>query len=153
MELEDCFGDGKIRVWKETFAVTKSRRPLPNAFAVIQDGKEITVVADQSKIRLEDVIEVEKDWKILTLDVVLPFDTIGVTAKISDALAKAKVSMLLISAFSRDHFLVKEKDLEKAKEALRTIGLEVIEEKQDFEAPARRRLCYSDVFCVRENSL
>jgi len=129
MESNGCFKEGKVYVRKETFAVMKSRKPLANAFAVIQDGKEITVIADQSKISRRDAIKVEEDWKILTLDAVLPFDTIGVTAKISGALAEAKVSLLTISAFSRDHFLVKEKDLARATKALRDIGFDVVEGK------------------------
>ncbi|MDH5405695.1 MAG: ACT domain-containing protein, partial [Candidatus Aminicenantes bacterium] len=63
MRLEDYFKNGKVYVWKETFTVIKSKRPLPDAFAVIQDKNEITVVIDQSKINEEDIIEIERDWK------------------------------------------------------------------------------------------
>jgi hypothetical protein len=127
MKLDDYFRGGKILVWKESFAVVKSKKSLADAFAVITDDKEITVVINQSKIGKKDVIEIDKEWKILTLDIVFPFDVVGVTARISNALAKANVSIFPVSAYSRDHFLIKEKDLVKAKAALKNIGLNVIE--------------------------
>jgi len=127
MELEDYFKNGKVYVWKETFAVVKSKKIFAKAFAIVQDKNEITVIIDQSKISYEDIIEIEKDWRILTLDIIFPLDVIGVTAKISNALAKAKISIFPISAYSRDHFLIKEKDLAKAKEALENLGLSIIE--------------------------
>jgi hypothetical protein len=127
MKLDDYFRGGKILVWKEAFAIVKSRRPLSGAFAAIQDGKETTVVIKESGIDSRDIIKADMGWKILTLDIIFPLDVVGVTARISNALAKANVSIFSISAYSRDHFLVKEKDLAKAEAALKGIGLAVIE--------------------------
>ena len=128
MQLEDYFKKGKVYVWKETFAVVKAKRPLPDAFAVIQDKNEITVVIDQSRINNEDVIEVEKDWKILTFDMILPFGLVGFLARVSRALAEEKISIFAISAYSTDHILVKKKDLCKAINKLENLGF-IIEEK------------------------
>lgn len=125
MELEDYFKDAKAYVWPEVFAIVKSRKTYENAFANIVDKDEITVIIEQSKVVEEDVIEIEKDWKIITLDVVFPGDVVGVTAKISTALAKAGVSVMPIAAYSRDHFLVKEKDLDKAKNAFEEMGIKL----------------------------
>jgi hypothetical protein len=125
MKLENYFKNGKVYVWKETFAVVKSKRPLSDAFAVIQDKNEITVVIDQSKVNYEDVIEIEKDWKILTFDVFLPFELIGFLAKISKVLAEENIGILAISAYSTDHVLVKEKDLLKAIKKLENLGCTV----------------------------
>ncbi|MBE3113366.1 MAG: hypothetical protein IMZ49_01925 [Actinobacteria bacterium] len=66
------FKNDKICVWKETFAIIKAKKPCPNAFANISDRNEITVIIEQSKYNDDDVIEIEKDWKILTFDMVLP---------------------------------------------------------------------------------
>ena len=124
MKLEKYFKNGKIFVWKEKFAIVKSKKPLPNAFANIRDDKEITVVIEQSKIKSnKNIIKIDKDWKILTLDIVFPLNVIGVIAKISNVLAKAKVCIFPISAFSRDHFLIKEKNLPKALSSFKKIGL------------------------------
>ena len=128
MELQDYFKNGKVYVWKETFAVVKSKKSHPNAFASIIDKNEITVIVDQSKLNDEDIIEIEKDWKILTFDMVLPFGLVGFLAKVSKILADEKISIFAISAYSTDHILVKEKDLAKAKEKLENLGC-IVEEK------------------------
>ena len=122
----DFFKNGKFYVWKEVLDVVKSKKPLADAFAVIQDKNETTVIIDQSKI-IEDVIEIEKDWKILTFEMVLPFGLVGFLAAISGALADEGISIFVMSAYSTDHILVKEKDLPKAISKLKTLGLSTIQ--------------------------
>lgn len=123
MRAEDYFR-GKVYVWKETFAIIKSKKELSNAFAVIKDKKEITAIVDQSKID-NNAIEIEKDWKILTFDVVLPFGLVGFLSKISKALADEGISIFVISAYSTDHILVKSKDFQKAVNKLKSLGFTV----------------------------
>ena len=115
MNLEDYFKNGNVYVWKETFAVVKSKKILEGAFAIIKDKNEITIVIDQSKIKNnKDIIRIEKDWKLFTFDMVLPFELIGFLSKISKILADENISIFVISAYSTDHILVKDKDLNKA---------------------------------------
>ena len=128
MELQEYFKNGKVYIWKETFAVAKSKKSYPDAFANIIDKNETTIIIDQSKVNNEDIIEIEKDWKILTFDMVLPFGLVGFLAKVSKVLADEKISIFAISAYSTDHILVKETDLAKAKEKLENLGC-VVEEK------------------------
>ncbi|MEA3454590.1 MAG: ACT domain-containing protein [Candidatus Caldatribacteriota bacterium] len=128
MDLENYFKNGKIYVWKETFAIVKSKKACPMAFANIIDKNETTVIIEQSKYNDKDVIEIEKDWKILTFDMVLPFGLVGFLAKVSKVLADEKIPIFAISAFSTDHILVKEKDLARTEEKLKELGC-VVEEK------------------------
>ena len=114
--------DAKAYVWKETFAILKSKKPPINAFAVIQDKNETTVIIEESKIDDKEAINIKKDFKILTFDMILPFGLVGFLAYVSNALAKKQVSIFAISAFSTDHILVKEKDLSKAVKTLQTLG-------------------------------
>jgi len=125
---KNYFKNGKVYVWKETLAIIKSKKPYPNAFANIIDKNEITVIIEQSKYNDEDIIEIEKGWKILTLDMVLPFGLVGFLAKVSKVLADEKIPIFVISAYSKDHILVKEKDLARAEEKLKELGC-VVEEK------------------------
>tara|TARA_Y100000034_G_scaffold41320_2_gene50863 strand:- start:20680 stop:21057 length:378 start_codon:yes stop_codon:yes gene_type:complete len=122
MKLQNYLKNGKVYVWKETFAVIKSNRSYPNAFANIKDKNEITVIIDQSKFKKDNVIKIEKDWKILTFDMVLPFGLVGFLAKVSKLFADAKIPIFVLSAYSTDHILVKEKDLERAIEKLENLG-------------------------------
>jgi hypothetical protein len=122
MEAEDFFKNGKVFVWNETFCVVKAKRPVADAFAVIQDKKDITVIIDQSRLDKEYIIDVEKDWKVITFDMVLPFSLVGFIAKVSKALADEKISIFTISAYSTDHILVKKKDLVKAIKKIEGLG-------------------------------
>lgn len=122
MELKDYFKNGKVYIWKKSFAIVKAKRSLEGAFAVIEDKKEITVVIDESKVKEEDVIEMEKGWKILTFDMVLPFELVGFMAKVSEVLAEEKIGIFVISSYSTDHILIKEKDLQKAIKKLGQLG-------------------------------
>ena len=125
MQAEDYFRNGKVYVWKETFAVVKSKKTYSTAFANIIDKNETTVIVDQSKFNEKDAVEIEKDWKILTFDMVLPFGLVEFMAKVSQALADEKISIFAISAYSTDHVLVKEKDLSKAIVKLENLGCKV----------------------------
>jgi len=125
---KNYFKNGKVYVWKETLAIIKSKKPNSNAFANIIDKNEITVIIEQSKYNNEDVIEIEKDWKLLTFDTVLPFGLVGFLAKVSKVLADKKIPIFAISAYSTDHILVKEKDLIRAEEKLKELGC-IVEEK------------------------
>jgi hypothetical protein len=115
----------RVIVSKETYAVAKAKKPMPNAFATIIDDKEITLIIDQSKINGENIFKVEKDWKLLTFDAALPFELVGFLATVAQTLAQANVSLFALSAYSRDHILVKAKDLEKSKKALSQLGCQI----------------------------
>ena len=128
MDLENYFKNGKLYIWKETFAIVKSKKPYLNAFANIIDKNETTVIIEQSKYNDEDIIEIEKDWKILTFDMVLPFGLVGFLAEVSKVLADEKIPIFAISAYSTDHILIKEKDLAITKEKLKNLGC-IVEEK------------------------
>ena len=125
---KNYFKNGKVYVWKEIFAIIKAKKPFANAFANIIAKNETTVIIEQSKYDEDDVIEIEKDWKILTFDMVLPFGIVGFLAKVSKVLADEKILIFAISAYSTDHILVKEKDLIRAEKKLKELGC-TIEEK------------------------
>jgi hypothetical protein len=122
MDLKDYFKNGKVYIWKETFTIVKSKKSYINAFANIIDKNETTVIIEQSKFNDEDIIEIEKDWKILTFNMVLPFELVGFLAKVSQVLADEEIPIFAISAYSTDHILVKEKDLVRAGEKLKELG-------------------------------
>ena len=127
MEVEDYFRNGKIKVWKEKFAVIKAKKSIAGSFAVIKDKNEITVVINQSKINmaLNTIIKIEKDWKILTFDMALPFELVGFLAKISKILADENISIFVISSYSTDHILIKEKNLNSALLKLKELGFKI----------------------------
>jgi len=124
---KNYFKNGKVYVWKETFTIIKAKKPCPDAFANIVDKNETTVIIEQSKCDGKNIIGIEKDWKILTFDMVLPFGLIGFLAKISKVLADENIPIFVISAYSPDHILVKEKDLTRAEVKLKELGCTIEE--------------------------
>lgn len=126
MNVKNYFKNGKIFVWKERFAIVKSKKVLPNSFAVIKDKNEITCVIEQSKIKdRKSIIKIEDSWRIITFDIVLPFELVGFLAKISKALAEDEISIFVISAFSTDYILVKNKDIKKTINKLKSLGFKI----------------------------
>jgi hypothetical protein len=60
----------------------------------------------------------EKFFKLITFEVTLPFDLTGFLSHVSALLAKKSIPLLAFSAYSTDHILVKEEDLDRAVEVL-----------------------------------
>ena len=61
-------------------------------------------------------------WSALKVHGPFPFDTIGVLASLSQALANAKVSLLAISTHDTDYVFVRSAELAHAVRALRHDG-------------------------------
>ena len=127
--VEDYFKNGEVYVWKETFAVAKTKKPVDGAFAFIQDQNEITVVLDEAKMEKQpyDFLEVNRGWKIITFDMLLPLNLVGFIAKVAMVLAEQGIDILTFSAYSTEHVLVQEKDLQKAFEKLKSLGCRIKE--------------------------
>jgi hypothetical protein len=93
-------------------------------FAVVKDGREITVIAEENH-GLE-TIEEEKFFKIISFETKLPFELVGFLAHIATLLAERDISVFAISAYSTDHILVKENNLEKSLKILQDDGVKII---------------------------
>lgn len=97
-------------------------------FMIFKDKLEITLLLDEidfGKIRdnLQNA-KIEKGFRLLTFDIELDFNVVGFLAEVSRILAEAEISIVALSAFSRDHILIKQENLAKA---LKVLG-EYVEE-------------------------
>lgn len=98
--------------------------------ALIVDKDEVTLVIPSELVaefetrlnRLPAHQVSQNDYRLITLDVVLEPDLVGLMARISTALAEAGVSLLPLAAFSRDHLLVAAPDFERAMDVLGKLG-------------------------------
>ncbi len=126
-ELNQYIKWGQALVCPKNYAVVKLVEPVRDCFAVVQDQTEITLVLEEENLDNVPVIEVEKGWRIITFDMVLPFGVVGFLAHITQALAKARLPIFTLSAYSTDHILVKEENLVKASQVLESLGLIVDE--------------------------
>jgi len=112
-----------IKVWNNNFAIMKSKKFYPNAFANIKDKDELTVVMEENKIKKRDIIQIERGWRLITFNLILDFKLVGFISKISSSLAKAKISTFVISSYSTDHIFVKKEKLKKTIEILKKIKI------------------------------
>ena len=104
-----------------------SPRPESN-FMLLRDPFEVTLLLEESDWRAmrhaaRDA-RVETGFRLVTLGVELPWDVVGFLAHVTGILAAASVPVGALSAFSRDHLLIKQADLGKA---LRVLGEHVAE--------------------------
>ncbi len=103
--------------------------PRPDApFMLLRDEHEVTLLLEETDWRtMRHVVRdarVEGGFRLLTLDIVLAWNVVGYLARVSDILARAGISVGALSAFSRDHLLIKQDDLPQA---LRALGEHVAE--------------------------
>src|SRR5215210_8584082 len=104
-----------------------SPRPESN-FCLLRDRFEVTLLVEESDWRAmrhaaRDA-KTEAGFRLVTLDVELGWDVVGFLAHVTRILADASVPVGALSAFSRDHLLIKQDDLGKA---LRVLGGHVAE--------------------------
>ncbi|GGN95274.1 MULTISPECIES: ACT domain-containing protein [Haloarcula] len=125
MDPHDFLEGATVSVDDGAYAVCRTDRPDPNAFATVQDETETTVVVDEASPTVAAATDVERGWKRLTFDVELPFELVGFLAVVASALADADVSVFVLSAFSTDHVLIKESDLDTALQTLDGLGCDV----------------------------
>ena len=97
-------------------------------FMVLKDAHEVTLLLDEEDWRtirhaVRDA-RVEPAFRLLTFDVELDWKTVGFLARVTRILAGANISCGALSAFSRDHLMVKQDDLGAA---LRVLGEHVAE--------------------------
>ena len=91
-------------------------------FMIFSDKHEVTLLLDEidfGTIRhaVRDA-KMEGGFRLLTFDTVLDFTVVGFLAEVTRILAEAGISIIALSAFSRDHVLVKQADLSNTLKAL-----------------------------------
>jgi hypothetical protein len=97
-------------------------------FMLLRDPVEVTLLLEEDDWRAmrhaaRDA-RVEAGFRLVTLDVVLAWNVVGFLAHVTEILAGEGIAIGALSAFSRDHLLIKQEDLGKA---LRVLGEHVAE--------------------------
>jgi uncharacterized protein len=97
-------------------------------FMLLKDAHEVTLLLEEADWQVmrhaaRDA-SVEGGFRLLTFDIVLEWTVVGFLSHITNLLARAGISCGALSAFSRDHLLIKQDELGKA---LRILGPHVAE--------------------------
>jgi len=85
---------------------------------------EISLVCETACVP-EGATAREDGWRAFVVDGVLDFDMVGVIAKISHVLAKAEISLFVVSTYNTDYVLLKADDFELGIEVLVQNGYKV----------------------------
>lgn len=89
-------------------------------FTLTITDDEYSVMSD---VHLElNSISSSSDWKAIKVVGDLPFDIVGVTSNLCLSLANNCIGIMAVCTHDRDFILVKNKDLDRAKEALLNSG-------------------------------
>lgn len=132
----------RVEVSAETYVVVSLRhedwtRVLENpelsprgdaSYMLMRDAYEVTLVLNETDWRTmrhaaRDA-KVESGFRLVTLNIQLGWQVVGFLALVTKIMAEAGIAVGAISAFSRDHLLIKQDDLGTA---LRALGPHVLE--------------------------
>lgn len=93
-----------------------------SSFMMLRDAHEVTLLLTEEDWRpmrhLARDARIESGFRLVTLDIELNWDVVGFMARVASLLADARISCGFVSAFSRDHLLIKQPDLARALLAL-----------------------------------
>lgn len=102
----------EVQDGKYVYAKVRSIPEDKNHFMASQDKDEITVVTREENLQDLDLIERNKDnYSLIALNVSVPFYSVGFLATVSNAIAKARMNILIVSTYSKDYIMVKEDKL------------------------------------------
>lgn len=117
-----------LRLLPGRFAVCRleARAPLPawvfhddaTFWSLTRTPDEMSIVCDEDAVP-PSAAHVEPGWRAFQVEGPIPFDETGVLASLATLLADAGIPLFALSTYDTDVVLVKERDLERAIEALR----------------------------------
>jgi len=91
-------------------------------FMIFRDKWEVTLLLDEIdfgtiRYQIRDA-KTAGNYRLLSFDVELDFSVVGFLAEVAKILAEAEISIIALSAFSRDHLLIEQNDLAKTLKVL-----------------------------------
>lgn len=117
-----------IEVLSGRYAVCKPKQTMQipldaQFFSLTVTDNEISLVCEESQMPQD--CEAQKGYSAMRIAEVLDFSLTGVISKISGILAKARVSIFVVSTFDTDYILVKHTDLKRSVESLTSNGYQM----------------------------
>lgn len=124
----------KITVRPDVFAICRLNpdESIPewarsNSFSSItKTSDELSIICWQNSVPEE--VPKNGNWRCLKIEGPLDFSAVGILNSITQPLAKKRISILAVSTYETDYFLVREEQLPEALRILMKEGHEVINE-------------------------
>ena len=119
-----------ISVLKESFGICRleSGDKVPKwlkqeeraFYSVTRTAEELSIVSPTEWV--PDGVEAERGWRCLKVKGPLGFGEVGILLSLVEPLADVSVSIFAISTYDTDYLLLREKDFDRAIEALERAG-------------------------------
>ena len=124
MELDEILRNSTYEISEGIYNVAKVNQNFKssNIFMVSSDSLETTAIY-QKGTAIQGVLEEKENYKLIAINVAVPFNAPGFIATISERIAKKGISVLVVSTYSRDYFLVTDNYLSKIVDELKNLGL------------------------------
>ncbi|MCU1289019.1 MAG: hypothetical protein JWN60_1248 [Acidobacteria bacterium] len=108
--------------WRKLLENPELSPRMTAPFMIFSDKWEVTLLLDDvdfQTIRYAVLsAKTQSGFRLLSFDIELDFTIVGFLAEVSRILAEAGISIVSLSAFSRDHLLIKQTDLANALKVL-----------------------------------
>jgi uncharacterized protein len=105
----------KHEEWKRLLENPELSPRADAPFMILRDEHEVTLLLDETDWRTmrhaAREARVEGGFRLVTLNLELAWNVVGYLARVTEILARAGIPVGALSAFSRDHLLVKQDDL------------------------------------------
>lgn len=88
--------------------------------SITRTDRELSIVAAESLLPAETVAE--RDWAMFRVAGTLPFNLVGILARLTDILAAQRIPVFVISTHDTDYLLVHHADADRAQAALSQIA-------------------------------
>ena len=108
----------RLEDWQRLLENPELSPRAESVFCLLRDPFEVTLLLEDTDWRAmrhaaRDA-RVESGFRLVTLDVELPWNVVGFLAHVTRILAGEGIAVGALSAFSRDHLLIKQDDLGRA---------------------------------------
>ena len=115
----------RIRLLPSTYAICRldpdsaiPTWPRGDFVSVTRTWDELSIVCEEASVPAD--VKGQGDWRCFAVEGPIPFEVIGVAARITTALADAKVSVFFVSTYDTDYVLVRSSSVDAAIAALRS---------------------------------
>jgi uncharacterized protein len=115
----------RIRLLPSTYAICRLDPtdavpdwPRGEFVSISRTASELSIVCDAASA--PDDVKAERDRRCFALEGPIPFEVVGVAARVTKALADTKISVFFVSTYDTDYVLVRSSNVESAITALRS---------------------------------
>jgi len=124
-KLEEIIKNSSYEIQNDRFVYAKVTNisNIDSHFLIAKDADEITVVTKEKNLGELKLIEKNQNlYKLIALNVSVPFYAVGFLAAVSNAIAAKGMNILIVSTYSKDYILVMENRIREAEDVLLSLG-------------------------------